>query len=382
MHIRTLRIDFFLLLALTHVAHPPVRHVEAAKFSQKNYAGTFAAVKICPIQLLRFKVDETSHKKEAVEVKVWEKLDHPNVVKLYCHYMDAKYVYLIQECMLGGELFDTIVAQADIGYSERWARGVAKDILEGLNYLHENDIIHRDIKPENLLLDRKPSSGDYKVKVADFGYADILTPDRQKLRQRYGTPGYCAPEILQSKPYGREVDMWSFGCILYILLVGYPPFDHEDDANGMKCSIAGEYEFLDEDWKDINASAIDLIRQCLNLNQKTRITAKQALSHQWMLAEKRHLSDMHRTKSYSHLKKYVAKRRWRRAMNAVRFSIRASRLSRKSREEKEKSPAVKVDPDTEAALSVLDKEGGGETRDAAATVSEGKKRQSRVYFTQ
>jgi len=147
--------------------------------------------------------------------------------------------------------------------------------------------------------------------------------------QHLGTPGYCAPEIYMSHKYGTECDMWSFGCILYILLCGYPPFDHDDDDAAARETVEGYYTFDGDEWSD-KKLAIDLVRGLLELDQWKRLTASGALKHKWMSIDRKSLSGKHMTGSIANLKKYLARRRWKKAQSAVRASLRLSRKSRRS----------------------------------------------------
>lgn len=305
------------------------------------------AIKVCPM------TNEVGNNVSSEEAEVWQTLHHPNIVKLFFAVEEADELILITEYMRGGELFDKIVAQGEIEgeehYSERWARGIALDILRGLAYLHENEIVHRDMKPENLLLD-KPGK-HFTVKIADFGYASKLR--RKAFRKHLGTPGYCAPEIYLSRPYRFECDMWSFGCILYILLTGSPPFDHEDDAKAAQETVAGEYDLTLPEFADMSPHAIDLIKRLLCVDQRERITAKQALRHKWMTVMSRSLSSKRLAGSQKNLKSYIAKRRWKTATGAVRASLRLSKKLRSSVKDRLQSE-LSAHKDLRAIASDLD----------------------------
>ena len=162
------------------------------------------------------------------EVKILQTLDHPNIIKLYEYFEDAKNVYLITEMCSGGELFDKIIEKEF--FEEKYAAKVFKQILGAINYCHKLDIAHRDLKPENFLYETKEDSSD--IKVIDFGLSKICytknTGKIERLKTRAGTPYYISPEVLAGN-YDKSCDMWSAGCILYILLCGYPPFYGDDD---------------------------------------------------------------------------------------------------------------------------------------------------------
>eukprot|EP00940_MAST-03C_sp_MAST-3C-sp2_P003247 g3247.t1 len=324
-----------------------------------------SAVKVSPLDHVR--ITRVMDSDRCVEVRVWESINHKNVVRLFGHKVSSEYLFLFTEYMRGGELFDEVVEHFGAkgnNYTERWARGIARDVLAGIHHLHKHGVVHRDIKPENLLLTKKGS--DFHVKIADFGYADMLTKKKQDLRRQLGTPGYCAPEIYRHVPYGKAVDMWSFGCVLYILLCGFPPFDHENDNAARECTLYGEYDFDDDEWRDVSTFAIDLVKKLLTVDPLCRITAEDALNHKWMRIERRSLSSKHKSGSVNNLKKYVSKRRWRRAGNAVRASLRLSKSWRASRREAElktlqASLASELDEATKDSLEVLDSSSDDDT---------------------
>jgi len=288
---------------------------EVYKANHKTNVGLMAAIKVC-------KTEALDQKSELQEVNVWKNLLHPHVVRLYSYKKTKDKLYLITEFMEGGELFDAIVSKGEDdpeGYSEKWAQDIAEDVALALQYLHKNNVVHRDLKPENLLLKTK-AKDSVEVKIADFGFAQILDEKHKKLHERLGTPGYAAPEILQDRAYGTEADIWSFGVILYILLCGYPPFDSEDEDEMDRNICLGVYDFDEEDWSQISPSAKDLVNKCLTVDQKNRYTADQILQHPWM---KLSLQDAkHNAKVVSRLKKYQAKKRWKKAGHSIRASVR------------------------------------------------------------
>jgi len=211
------------------------------------------------------------------EVNILRAVSHDNVVKLYEDYITEDKIYMVQDLLSGGELFDRIIEQTF--FSEQEAAKVVKQIADALSYLHKLNVVHRDLKPENLLLTNK--SENYDVKIIDFGLAkqseDLMT-------MPCGTPGYVAPEILRRKKYHREVDIWSLGVITYILLCGFPPF--HDDGNNLKNLYkqirAGKYSFPEKFWGNISKDAKDLIRRMLTTKPKNRITAAEILDDPWI----------------------------------------------------------------------------------------------------
>lgn len=166
-----------------------------------------------------------------MEITILQKLDHPNVLKLFEYFDEEKDIYLVTERCKGGELFDRIVEENF--FSEHDAAKIFRQILFSLNYCHAQGIAHRDIKPENFLFETKAKDSD--LKIIDFGLSKILTKDEkggkkslERMDTKAGTPSYVSPEVLAGN-YGIDCDMWSAGCVLYILLCGYPPFYGDDD---------------------------------------------------------------------------------------------------------------------------------------------------------
>jgi len=158
-----------------------------------------------------------------LEVEILSNIDHPNVVKLYEIFDEGNKLYLVMELMQGGELFDRIVEKE--AYSEREAAECLKPIVDAIRYCHELGIIHRDLKPENLLYESTDESSI--IKISDFGLARYV--ENELATTACGTPGYVAPEIIGVAGYVQEVDYWSIGIILYIVLCGFPPFFEENN---------------------------------------------------------------------------------------------------------------------------------------------------------
>jgi len=225
--------------------------------------------------------------------------------------------FIITELVEGGELFDRIVSKSH--YSEQEARDLVKLFLETMSYMHGQNVVHRDLKPENLLLTSE--SDDADLKIADFGFAkriSQLLPNETAC----GTPGYVAPEILRGDPYGAEVDIWSMGVIVYVLLAGYPPFYDEDRKKLFKKIKEGKYYFHEDYWGHVSPEAMDLIRKMLCVNQVERWTAKQLLQHTWITMGDDQLKTKDLSGAITQMKKFNARRRLRAAVDAVKLANR------------------------------------------------------------
>uniref|UniRef100_A0A8C9VGA5 calcium/calmodulin-dependent protein kinase n=1 Tax=Scleropages formosus TaxID=113540 RepID=A0A8C9VGA5_SCLFO len=184
------------------------------------------------------KLSARDHQKLEREARICRLLKHPNIVRLHDSISEEGFHYLVFDLVTGGELFEDIVAREY--YSEADASHCIQQILESVNHCHLNGIVHRDLKPENLLLASKLKGA--AVKLADFGLAIEVQGDQQAWFGFAGTPGYLSPEVLRKDPYGKPVDMWACGVILYILLVGYPPFWDEDQHRLYQQIKAGAYD--------------------------------------------------------------------------------------------------------------------------------------------
>ncbi|XP_026212648.1 calcium/calmodulin-dependent protein kinase type II subunit gamma-like isoform X5 [Anabas testudineus] len=251
------------------------------------------------------KLSARDHQKLEREARICRLLKHPNIVRLHDSISEEGFHYLVFDLVTGGELFEDIVAREY--YSEADASHCINQILESISHIHQHDIVHRDLKPENLLLASKMKGA--AVKLADFGLAIEVQGDQQAWFGFAGTPGYLSPEVLRKDPYGKPVDMWACGVILYILLVGYPPFWDEDQHKLYQQIKAGAYDFPSPEWDTVTPEAKNLINQMLTINPAKRITADQALKHPWVCQRSTVASMMHRQETVECLRKFNARRK-------------------------------------------------------------------------
>jgi calcium-dependent protein kinase len=212
------------------------------------------------------------------EIAIMKMLDHPNIIKLYETFQDARTIYLVMELCAGGELFDRIIEAGSL--KEKQAAILMQQMIRALFYMHENHICHRDLKPENFLFLTKDPIEKTSLKIIDFGLSVQFKAD-QVLHTKAGTPYYVAPQVLAGK-YNHASDLWSAGVIMYVLLCGYPPFYGESDGEVLSKVRLGTFSFNAADWKDVSEDAKDLIRCLLKMNPNDRHTAEQALNHNWI----------------------------------------------------------------------------------------------------
>ncbi|XP_051504886.1 calcium/calmodulin-dependent protein kinase type II delta chain-like isoform X17 [Myxocyprinus asiaticus] len=277
------------------------------------------------------KLSARDHQKLEREARICRLLKHPNIVRLHDSISEEGFHYLVFDLVTGGELFEDIVAREY--YSEADASHCINQILESVSHIHQHDIVHRDLKPENLLLASKMKGA--AVKLADFGLAIEVQGDQQAWFGFAGTPGYLSPEVLRKDPYGKPVDIWACGVILYILLVGYPPFWDEDQHKLYQQIKAGAYDFPSPEWDTVTPEAKNLINQMLTINPAKRITADQALKHPWICQRSTVASMMHRQETVECLRKFNARRKLKGAIITTmlvsrNFSACKSLLNKKS----------------------------------------------------
>ncbi|XP_076855635.1 calcium/calmodulin-dependent protein kinase (CaM kinase) II gamma 1 isoform X6 [Brachyhypopomus gauderio] len=291
------------------------------------------------------KLSARDHQKLEREARICRLLKHPNIVRLHDSIAEEGFHYLVFDLVTGGELFEDIVAREY--YSEADASQCICQILESVNHIHQHDIVHRDLKPENLLLASKMKGA--AVKLADFGLAIEVQGDQQAWFGFAGTPGYLSPEVLRKDPYGKPVDIWACGVILYILLVGYPPFWDEDQHKLYQQIKAGAYDFPSPEWDTVTPEAKNLINQMLTINPAKRITAEQALKHPWVCQRSTVASMMHRQETVECLRKFNARRKLKGAILTTmlvsrNFSACKSLLNKKADGVKEPQTTVVHNP--------------------------------------
>ncbi|GAP89511.2 putative CAMK CAMKL AMPK protein kinase [Rosellinia necatrix] len=207
------------------------------------------------------------------EIEYLQLLRHPHIIKLYSVIKTPNEIIMVLE-YAGGELFDYIVSHGKL--EELQARRFFQQMICAVEYCHRHKVVHRDLKPENLLLDDQ-----LNVKIADFGLSNIMT-DGNFLKTSCGSPNYAAPEVISGKLYaGPEVDVWSCGVILYVLLVGRLPFD-DDHIPSLFAKIQRGV-FTIPNW--IKSEAQDLIRKMLQTNPVQRATIEDIRQDPWFLKD-------------------------------------------------------------------------------------------------
>lgn len=230
-------------------------------------------------ELDKSKAEKDSHSKFIAEVDILSRLDHPHILKLCELYEDTLRYYVVSEVLTGGELFDYVIKLGHL--SEATAAKIMHQILSAVTYCHQNGIVHRDLKPENLLLESQPQEGkEIIIKMIDFGTSSLFSSS-SRLHKKIGTPYYIAPEVL-NMDYTEKCDVWSCGVILYILLSGYPPFPGKSNEEIMRKVRIGQFHFNHPEFNTISTEAKTLIRKMLVMDQRSRLSAEQALQDPWI----------------------------------------------------------------------------------------------------
>ncbi|XP_056117450.1 calcium/calmodulin-dependent protein kinase type II delta chain isoform X1 [Rhinichthys klamathensis goyatoka] len=315
------------------------------------------------------KLSARDHQKLEREARICRLLKHPNIVRLHDSISEEGFHYLLFDLVTGGELFEDIVAREY--YSEADASHCIQQILEAVLHCHQMGVVHRDLKPENLLLASKCKNA--AVKLADFGLAIEVQGDQQAWFGFAGTPGYLSPEVLRKEAYGKPVDIWACGVILYILLVGYPPFWDEDQHKLYQQIKAGAYDFPSPEWDTVTPEAKNLINQMLTINPGKRITAQEALKHPWVCQRSTVASMMHRQETVECLKKFNARRKLKGAILTTMLVSRNFSVGRQTTAPSSVSAAAAAAGATaglveQAAKSLLNKKADVKKRKSSSTV--------------
>ncbi|XP_042178178.1 serine/threonine-protein kinase BRSK2-like isoform X6 [Oncorhynchus tshawytscha] len=220
----------------------------------------------------REKLSESVLMKVEREIAILKLIEHPHVLKLHDVYENNKYLYLVLEHVSGGELFDYLVKKGRLTPKE--ARKFFRQIISALDFCHSHSICHRDLKPENLLLDEKNN-----IRIADFGMASLQVGD-SLLETSCGSPHYACPEVIRGEKYdGRRADVWSCGVILFALLVGALPFDHDNLRQLLEKVKSGVFHMPHFIPPDCQA----LLKGMIEVNPDKRLTLEAIQKHSWYL---------------------------------------------------------------------------------------------------
>lgn len=243
------------------------------------------------------------------EIDIMSGLHHSRIIQLYDAFDDGKTMCIVLELILGGELFDRVIDDEFV-LTEKSCTAFMRQIVDGVGYIHSQNIIHLDLKPENILCLSKTGN---RIKIIDFGMARRYDP-KKKLQVLFGTPEFTAPEVVNFDEIKFFTDMWSLGVICYVLLSGYSPFVGDTDLDTMTNVTLAQWDFKEEAFANISNEAKDFIKNLLIKDGTKRMTAAQALEHPWL---KKLASTTDLSGNKAKLKRYVIKKRWIKAVNTI-----------------------------------------------------------------
>ncbi|XP_026207189.1 myosin light chain kinase, smooth muscle-like isoform X2 [Anabas testudineus] len=290
------------------------------------------------------------------EIELMKCLHHPKLVQCLGAYDTRSEIVMVMEYIAGGELFQRIVDD-NFEHTEPTCARYMQQILEGMDYVHKQNVVHLDIKPENIVC---VDTTGTQIKIIDFGLASKL--EGKPLTVMHGTPEFVAPEVINYEPVGLETDMWSIGVICFILLSGESPFQGNSDAETLALVTAAYYEFDEESFEDISDQAKDFISSLLIKDKRSRLSCAKALVHPWMASftplSRRPTKSLKKDK----MRHFLAKRKWKKTGKAVLALKRMANLSNRP-----ESPGMSLEepgwgPEAEEAIQSLEKQLQSEPR--------------------
>jgi len=305
---------------------------------KKLGAGKYASVHKCTDkQTGETKAMKLFYKKNRSKKKFYDVIEeankmrrvqaHPHIVKCFELIETQERLIMLIEYVEGGQLYDEILKRKPQFFSEQMAGKIIGELTDAIGHMHREGVIHCDLKPENVLCTVNPSTDHFDIKVADMGLSKVLEEAEKQNLTYCGTPLYMAPEMLKKEQYSYPVDLWSIGCMMHELMCGEPPFTGKNMFE-LERNVKG-YKGLDDTafhatkrikshfakFK-VSANAQDLIGRYLLPDQRTRITAEDALKHPW-LANNEALGNTHMSSVHVNLQLATEKRKFRRAINKI-----------------------------------------------------------------
>ena len=273
------------ILVQKQIGNPGDKYLAGKKIGK----GTFGSVYECQNKIFSNKVAMKIILKNYLmnnsliknEIDILKKLSHPNIVRIYEFYESNNCFYIINEFCPCGELYNFI---NNSKLDEEQLSVIFYQVFSGLKYLHENNILHGDLKPENILISKKEkdlldNKEYFWIKIVDFGTAKIFEKDKNE-NSIVGSPYYIAPEVLNSN-YNEKCDTWSVGVILYMFLVGKPPFNGQNSAEIVNSIMTKNYDDKNPKLLTHSEEVRDLIKHLIEKDTSKRLSSKEALNHIW-----------------------------------------------------------------------------------------------------
>lgn len=242
-------------------------------------------------------VERTSNAKELEfvqrEINVLLSISHPNIVRTYDIFDERDKIYLVMDYVQGGDFFDYMIKRGKL--QEAQAKHVMWQMLQGINYLHANNIVHRDIKPENVLV---VSTSPLTIQLTDFGFANFVDPasaaPATDMKSMVGTGCYMAPEVIDSRGHGKPVDIFATGVVMFRVLTGRLPFRGMTLQECYKQAMGEKADFNSKEWKGISQEARTLCRSMLSADPTQRPSTAEAIQHEWFEFDSQFMSEIER----------------------------------------------------------------------------------------
>ncbi|XP_065656645.1 probable myosin light chain kinase DDB_G0271550 isoform X2 [Hydra vulgaris] len=309
---------------LERVAKEIISYDEKYEILEELGKGSFGSVSKCRNKETRVLVAAKFIRKTAKskvefenEVNVMRKLNHKYLIKLYDAFETRRQLIIVMELVSGQELFQKC-AQEEVQLTEYQVARYMRQILEGVNHMHEKNIVHLDLKPENILC--SGIMDEDEIKIIDFGFSRELKSEEQN-KVICGTAEFIAPEVISFNPITLKTDMWSIGVITYVLISGISPFLGGNDNETFDNVTIGDYSYNVEDniFDTISEEAKNFIDCCLQYKPCHRISVEEALNHKW-LNKLKGLQLVLDNKE--NLNQFLNRRRWQRIFNTVKAAGR------------------------------------------------------------
>ncbi|CAB1312155.1 unnamed protein product, partial [Coregonus sp. 'balchen'] len=285
------------------------------------------------------------------EIELMNCLHHPKLVQCLGAYDTRSEIIMVMEYIAGGELFARIVDD-NFEHTEPTSARYMQQLLEGMRYVHRQNIVHLDLKPENIVC---VDTTGTRIKIIDFGLAAKLEPGTP-LMVMHGTPEFVAPEVISYEPVGLATDMWSIGVICFILLSGELPFQGNSDAETLGLVTAACYEFDQESFEDISDQAKDFITSLLKKDTRGRLLCDEALAHPWMASFTQLVRRPTKSLKKDKIRRFLAKRRWKKTGKAVIALQRMANLTNSPDSPGSSGEEASWSPEAERAIQSLDQE--------------------------